>query len=82
MFEEQKRFNQEWGLVLIKDAEVVEAHENIKFKGSVDTKTQFEGYSEVYDQGYKDGEDFSISDKIAEGETEEQLALASGKINI
>lgn len=60
----------------------VEAHENIKFKGSVDTKTQFEGYSGVYDQGYKDGEDFSISDKIAEGETEEQLALASGKINI
>ncbi|WP_243249034.1 MULTISPECIES: DUF2786 domain-containing protein [Clostridium] len=82
MFEEQKRSNQEWGLVLVKDAEVVEAHENIKFKGSVDTKTQFEGYSEVYDQGYKDGEDFSISDKIAEGETEEQLALASGKINI
>ncbi|MBD5645630.1 hypothetical protein HYH96_17305 [Clostridium botulinum] len=55
----------------------VEAHENIKFKGSVDTKTQFEGYSGVYDQGYKDGEDFSISNKITEGETEGQLTLSA-----
>ncbi|MCT8978672.1 DUF2786 domain-containing protein [Clostridium sp. CX1] len=82
MFEEQKKANQDWGLVLVKDAEVIEAHENIKFKGSINTKTQFQGYTEVYNQGCEDGEKFSISDKIAEGETEEQLALASAITNI
>ncbi len=77
MFEEQKKKNQEWGLVLVKDVEVVKAYENIKFSGSINTSTQFQGYHEVYYQGKEDGEKFSITDKIAEGETEEQLALVT-----
>lgn len=55
----QKRANQEWGLVLVKDQEVVKAYEQIK----------------------NDGEKFSISDKIAEGDTEEILDLTSGNSN-
>lgn len=77
MFEEQKKKNQEWGLVLVKDVEVVKAYENIKFSGSINTSTQFQGYHEVYYQGKEDGEKFSITDKIAEGETEEQLVLVT-----
>ncbi|WP_315075151.1 DUF2786 domain-containing protein [uncultured Clostridium sp.] len=75
-FEEQKRKNQEWGLVLAKDPEVVEAHENIVFKGSINTATSFKGYEQAYNEGKEDGEKFSISDKIAEEQTEEQLTLA------
>lgn len=78
MFEEQKKANQEWGLVLVKDAEVVEAHENIEFKGTVNTNTQFQGYTSVYYQGCEDGEKFSISDKIAEGEVENEPTLSLG----
>lgn len=78
-FEEQKRKNQEWGLVLVKDAEVVESYGNKKFKRSIDTSTQFKGYKEAYYQGCKEGEKFSISDKIADGETEEQLDLSEGR---
>ncbi len=74
-FEEQKKANQEWGLVLVKDAEVIDAYENIKFKGSIDTKTKFQGHSEAYKQGQSDGQLFSISDKIAEGDSQEILVL-------
>lgn len=74
-FDKQKAENQEWGLVLVKDVEVVKAYENINFKGSINTNTSFQGYGEAYKQGKEDGEKFSISDKIAEGDTEEQLAL-------
>lgn len=64
-FEKQKQENQEWGLVLIKDKEVVEAYNNMEFTGSVNTNTKFQGFNEVYFQGVEDGENFSISDKIA-----------------
>lgn len=77
-FEEQKKANQEWGLVLVKDKEVVEAYDQMEFKGTVNTSTNYKGYSEVFEKGHVDGEKFSISDKITEGETEEQLALDSG----
>lgn len=77
-FKEQKKINQEWGLVLVKDKEVVEAHSQIKFKGKVNTDFQFQGHSDVYREGHKDGKKFSISDKIAEGDTDETLALVSG----
>lgn len=77
--EEQKGANQEWGLVLVKDKEVVEAYGQIKFnKRKIDTSTQFQGHSEVYEKGHEDGEKFSISDKITEGENEDLFALASG----
>lgn len=75
-FEEQKKKNQEWGLVLVKDPEVVEAHNNIEFKGRINTSTSFNGYTEAYSEGKEDGESFSISDKIAREETDEQLVLA------
>lgn len=75
MFEEQKRKNQEWGLVIQKDPEVVDAHNQIKFAKTINTNTSFEGFSEVYSEGCKDGENFSISDKIAEGENEEEIDL-------
>lgn len=75
-FEEQKKKNQEWGLVLVKDAEVVEAYNNIKFTGNISTETTYQGHREAYYQGQEDGEKFSISDKITEGDSKEQLALS------
>ena len=63
--------DREWGLVLVKDKEVVEAHSQIKFTGSVNANTEFKGFSEAYYEGYEDGEKFSISDKIAEGDAPE-----------
>lgn len=79
-FEKQKRANQEWGLVLVKDNEVVETYNQIKFRGSINTSIHFQGYSDVYKKGHEDGENFSISDKIAEGETDEQLQLKGVRI--
>lgn len=75
-FEEQKKVNQVWGLVLVKDSEVVKAYEQKEFKGSVNTSISFKGNTEVFKKGLKDGEKFSISDKIAEGEYEITHALA------
>lgn len=75
MFKEQKKKNQEWGLVLVKAKEVVEAYNNINFNGGVNINTTFQGYNDAYYQGKEDGENFSISDKITEEETEEQLTL-------
>lgn len=74
-FEEQKSKNQGWGLVLVKDNEVVEAYNQKTFKRSVNTRTKLEGNTEVYYQGEKDGRKFSISDKIAEGDMDETLML-------
>lgn len=74
MFEEQKRKNQEWGLALVKDPEVVESYNNINFRKSININTKLNGNTEAYEQGYKEGESFSISDKIAEGD-EEEVAL-------
>lgn len=63
-FEEQKQENQEWGLVLARDKEVVEAYEKKEFIGSINTNTNFQGFNEAYFKGVEDGEKFSISDKI------------------
>ncbi len=80
-FEAQKKANQEWGLVLVKDQEVIDAYKQIKFrKRKVNTSTQFQGHSKAYEKGHEDGEKFSISDKITEGETIEKIALASGDL--
>jgi hypothetical protein len=80
-FEEQKRANQEWGLVLVKDKEVTEAYGQKKFKRSINTNPKYRGHAEVYKKGKEDGERFSISDKITQGDTEENLALVSGTTN-
>lgn len=69
-FDEQKRTNQEWGLVLSKDKEVVDAYNKKVFKKSINTNTRYKGNSNVFNQGHKDGKKFSISDKISEGETQ------------
>ena len=75
-FEEQKRANQEWGLVLIKDKEVTETYNQIKFKGSINTGVELQGYSDIYEIGHEDGKTFDISDKITEGDAaDEQLQL-------
>lgn len=66
-------------MVLVKDAEVVEAYSNIKFKGSINTNTSFKGYTEAYEKGKEDGEKFSISNKITEGKTEDELKC--GKVD-
>lgn len=73
-FEKQKGENQEYGLILIKDKEVVEAYENKRFIGTINTDTKMQGFNEVYEKGIEDGENFSISDKIA-GEEEKILEL-------
>lgn len=73
-FEKQKADNQEWGLVLAKDQAVIDRYNNMEFKGCIDTSTSFQGFSKVYMQGMEDGENFSISDKIAR-EGEEILEL-------
>lgn len=70
-FEEQKRSNQEWGIVLVKDKEVVEAHDKIKFNKKVDMNIKYKGHSDVYSKGCEDGKKFSVSDKITEGEKKE-----------
>lgn len=77
-FESQRAANQEWGLVLVKDKEVVEAHSNIDFTGKIDIDIEFQGFSEAYEQGQEDGENFSITDKISEGDTEEIQLLQNG----
>lgn len=74
-FEEQKKVNQEWGLVLVKDKEVVEAHDQIEFKGKINTGTQYQGYADAYIKGCENGKKFSISDKITEGDAEQRLQL-------
>jgi hypothetical protein len=74
-FEEQKKANQEWGLVLVKDKEVIEAHDQIKFKGKINISTCYQGYEDAYFKGCEDGKKFSVSDKITEGDAEEQLQL-------
>lgn len=73
MFEEQKRKNQEWGLVLTKDSDVVEAYSNKNFKGSVNTNTSYNGFGKVYYKGEEEGKKFSISDKISR--EDEQLLI-------
>lgn len=73
-FEKQKEANQEWGLVLVRDKEVVEAYEKKEFSRTINTNTKFQGFNEVYFQGVEDGENFSISDRIA-GEEEKTLEL-------
>lgn len=77
-FEEQKKKHQEWGLVLVKDKEVVEEYEQKEFEGSVNTAIKFKGHKDIYFKGHEDGQNFSISDKIAEGTEETLMALQSG----
>ena len=72
-FEEQKMANQEWGLVLVKDKEVVEAHQyqinvpSILIQDTMDIL--------VLPMVIRMGK-FSISDKIAEGENEKQFVIS------
>lgn len=76
-FEKQKSSNQEWGLILVKDQAVVDEYSNKKFEKSLDTGTVFRGFGKAYNKGIEDGEEFSISDKIAR-EGEQILELQHG----
>lgn len=73
-FEKQKQENQEWGLILVKDKEVTDAYEKKEFTRKISINSKFQGFDEVYSQGIKDGEKFSISNKIAGG-SEKNLEL-------
>lgn len=66
-FEKQKEENQEWGLVLKKDNEVVNYYKELEktFTGSIHTNLNFKGFSQAYYEGVDIGENFSISDKVA-----------------
>lgn len=77
-FEAQKKANQEWGLVLAKDKEVVEAYQGVKFSKTINTETLYQGHYEVYKNDYLEGEKFSISDKITEGDDRKSPSLISG----
>ncbi|MBP2032742.1 hypothetical protein J2Z42_001416 [Clostridium algifaecis] len=70
-FEEQKRKNQEWGIILAKDTEVTEQYENIDFNRSINLNQKFKGNSDVLEQGIEDGRKFSISDKVEQGKSGE-----------
>jgi len=67
-FQEQKRENQEWGLVLVRDKEVVQAYSEKKFTRSLNTSSEFQGNGDMYHKGKKDGGKFSISDKISQAD--------------
>lgn len=69
--EEQKRKNQEWGLVLVKDEDVVKAYNDITFEKEVNTTVGIKRNKNFYSIGYKEGQRFSISNKIASSETTE-----------
>jgi hypothetical protein len=73
-FEKQKENNEEWGLVLMKDVDVIETYNNMDFRKTVNCDVDFE-YSEVYDQGIEDGKKFSISDKVEQGKSDETALL-------
>lgn len=74
-FEKQKKSNEEWGLVLFKDKEVIEEYSKKKFSGSINTNSTFKGNSDVYYQGLENGKKFSISDKITEGKDDDILQV-------
>ncbi|KLU63546.1 hypothetical protein CEB3_c00660 [Peptococcaceae bacterium CEB3] len=79
-FEEQKEANQAWGLVLVKDQEVTDAFNAKKFTGCVNTGTQYQGRADAYERGVIDGQRFSVSDRIAQGGSDEPLVLDSGDL--
>lgn len=74
-FEEQKRANQEWGLVLVVEKEVTEAYNKKKFKRAINLDTQFKGNLDAYKKGIENGKQFSISNRITESDNEEVLKL-------
>ncbi|RBP59308.1 uncharacterized protein DUF2786 [Alkalibaculum bacchi] len=81
-FEKQKETNQEWGLVLMKDSEVIQAYseKSKSFAGTINTNTSFQGHMEIYKKGYEDGQKFSISDKLSEGDDMEVFAISGHEI--
>jgi len=79
-FEEQKQTNQKWGLIPLIDKKVTEAYNKINFRKKVNVDISFQGYNEVLEQGYEDGKQFSISDKITE-EKNTDIPLVDEKID-
>ncbi|CAA7602008.1 Domain of unknown function DUF2786 [Acididesulfobacillus acetoxydans] len=77
-FEEQKKANQAWGLVLVKDQEVTDAFNAKKFTRFINTGTPYQGRADAYAQGLIDGERFSVSDRITRADDSGPLALNSG----
>lgn len=74
-YDEQKRNNQEWGLVISKDQEVKETYEKKEFSEELNVNVRFEGHSSAYTVGFADGKNFSISDRLAEGEVNDDFKI-------
>jgi ribosomal protein L22 len=66
-FEEQKEKNQEWGLVLQKDSEVVEAFESMTFNKKSTTSAKVSTNAEAAQEGFKNGKQFQSPKGEIEG---------------
>ncbi|GED69412.1 hypothetical protein BRE01_31140 [Brevibacillus reuszeri] len=62
-FKEQVEKNN-WGLVLVKDALVVQEHESMNLKKSKPTGASFGGNNGAYERGFTDGKSFDSSRKM------------------
>ncbi|MBU5438929.1 DUF2786 domain-containing protein [Tissierella sp. MSJ-40] len=75
-FERQKRENQEWGIMLVKDKEVQEEYDNINFDRVINSDIKVQGFSELYVEGLEDGENFKINNRV-EGKEEQQIPMSN-----
>lgn len=67
-FEDQKKAHQEWGLVLVKDPEVVKAHDSLGAKKAHDNEIKMGGFDHTL-AGYQAGKQFTpIAGKISGGD--------------
>ena len=78
-FEQQKINNEEWGLVLAKDKNVIDNWNEKVSKSNMKTRklnSNINGYKDVYNSGVKNGKSFNISDKVEHGKAKDRLQLA------
>jgi hypothetical protein len=64
-FEEQKKNNQEWALILVKDDELVASYGKKNCKTKKTTQRRVE-HSDAYGRGIEAGKRFGIADRIAQ----------------
>lgn len=67
-FEKQReeKSNKGYELILLKDDKVTDAYKNMTFSNKVNTTAAFAGFYDEYQKGIKDGQKFSIGDKITD----------------
>ena len=75
-FEEQKKANkQEWGLVLVKDPEVEKAWNQLSLRSGATYRPTVVNDRDVRDSAYNDGKNFSVSDRIANEDSDDTRYL-------